>query len=93
MTPVVGHPESLVRTAPASEFGLSYLIVAHDAVRECAVEQLTVRRSVSDDLTSVSHSVDAMLARRLLNYVVKHPERSREIDAATTGVIRSSAER
>ena len=93
MTPVVGHPESLVRTAPASEFGLSYLIVAHDAVRECAVQQLTVRRSVSGDLTSVSHSVDAMLARRFLNYVVKHPERSREIDAATTGFIRSSAER
>ena len=30
MTPVVGHPETLVRTAPASEFSLSYLIVAHD---------------------------------------------------------------
>src|SRR5438309_2628668 len=30
----------------------------------------------------ISHSVDAMLARRLLNYVVKHPERWREIDGS-----------
>ena len=93
ITPVVGHPETLVRTAPASEFSLSYLIVAHDAVRECGVQQLTVRHSLSDDLKSVSHSVDAMLARRLLNYVVKHPERWREIDGSTTGVISQPPEK
>ena len=47
---------------------------------------LTANRSLPADLTSVSNSVDGMLARRLLNYVVKHPERVAEIDAATPAV-------
>jgi hypothetical protein len=86
MTPVAGHPTTLIRTAPASEFSLSYLIVAHDAVLECSRQQLVAGRPLSEDLKSVSNSVDAMLARRLLNYVVKHPERAREIDESTPAV-------
>src|SRR5947207_16012807 len=62
MTPVVGHPETLVRTAQATEFSLSYLIVAHEAVRERGVQQHTVGDSIADELKSVSHRVDAMLA-------------------------------
>jgi hypothetical protein len=87
MTPMPGHPEISVRTAPASEFSLAYLLVANDAVRECAAQELSVRRTLSDDLMGVSHSVDAMLARRLLNYVLKNPERFREIDASAKGPI------
>ncbi len=59
MTPVVGHPETLVRTAPASEFSLSYLIVAHDAVRECGVQQLTVRHSLSGSIPNVGARLTA----------------------------------
>jgi len=61
-------------------------MAAHDDVKHCAMLNLTANRSLPADLTSVSNSVDGMLARRLLNYVVKHPERVAEIDAATPAV-------
>jgi hypothetical protein len=86
MTPVAGYPGTLIRTTPASEFSLSYLMAAPDDVKQCAMLNLTANRSLPADLTSVSNSVDGMLARRLLNYVVKHPERVAEIDAATPAV-------
>ena len=86
MTPVAGHPGTLIRTAPASEFSLSYLIVVRDDVKQCATLNATANRSLPSDLTSVLNSVDGMLARRLLTYVVKHPERAAEIDAATPAV-------
>jgi hypothetical protein len=36
MTPVAGHPGTLIRTTPASEFSLSYLMAAHDDVIDAA---------------------------------------------------------
>jgi hypothetical protein len=80
-------PES--PTPTTSEFSLVHLFAIHNDVAECEKQQRAARRPFSADLKSVSDSVNAMLAKRLVNYFAKHPEHWQEIDASTPGVLPS----